>query len=124
MTAGAVTIGFVEISVGEWVMLLIVVISSACFSVWISLTAQRFSARDALFRTPPPHLSAAPWPWNVSLALIVLLLFTLLGIYAVLAIPGLEKWLENKGLYVDDSFIVDKKCGTVTVQQQGFFSLC
>jgi gliding-associated putative ABC transporter substrate-binding component GldG len=35
---------------------------------------------------------------------------------------GLEKWLENKGLYVDDSFIVDKKCGTVTVQQQGYFS--
>ena len=35
---------------------------------------------------------------------------------------GLEKWLEKKGLYVEDSFIVDKKCGTVTVQQQGFFS--
>ncbi len=35
---------------------------------------------------------------------------------------GLEKWLKKKGLYVDDSFIIDKKCGTVTVQQQGFFS--
>jgi len=35
---------------------------------------------------------------------------------------GLEKWLEKKGLYVEDSFIVDKKCGTVTVHQQGFFS--
>ncbi|BAX79663.1 GldG family protein [Labilibaculum antarcticum] len=35
---------------------------------------------------------------------------------------GLEVWLQTKGLYVDDSFIVDKKCGTVTVQQQGYFS--
>lgn len=35
---------------------------------------------------------------------------------------GLETWLQTKGLYVDDSFIVDKKCGTVTVQQQGYFS--
>lgn len=35
---------------------------------------------------------------------------------------GLERWLEKKGLYVEDSFIVDKQCGTVTVQQQGFFS--
>lgn len=35
---------------------------------------------------------------------------------------GLEKWLQKKGLYVEDSFIVDKKCGTVTVQQQGYFS--
>ncbi|RUT79343.1 GldG family protein [Ancylomarina longa] len=35
---------------------------------------------------------------------------------------GLEKWLEKKGLYVENSFIVDKKCGTVTVHQQGFFS--
>lgn len=35
---------------------------------------------------------------------------------------GLEDWLGEKGLYVEDSFILDKKCGTVTVQQQGFFS--
>lgn len=35
---------------------------------------------------------------------------------------GLEKWLESKGLYVEDAFIVDKKCSTVTVHQQGFFS--
>jgi len=35
---------------------------------------------------------------------------------------GLEKWLEQKGVRVDDSFIVDKKCGTVTVQQHGLFS--
>jgi len=35
---------------------------------------------------------------------------------------GLESWLQTKGLYVDDSFIVDKKCGTVTVQQQGYFT--
>ncbi len=35
---------------------------------------------------------------------------------------GLETWLQSKGVYVDDSFIVDKKCGTVTVQQQGYFS--
>nr|WP_320118186.1 Gldg family protein [uncultured Marinifilum sp.] len=36
---------------------------------------------------------------------------------------GLEKWLEKKGLYVEDSFVVDKQCGTVTVKQQGFFSI-
>lgn len=35
---------------------------------------------------------------------------------------GLEQWLLSKGIYVDDSFIVDKKCGTVTVHQQGYFS--
>ncbi|MBI9056286.1 MAG: GldG family protein [Labilibaculum sp.] len=35
---------------------------------------------------------------------------------------GLEKWLLLKGIHVDDSFIVDKKCGTVTVHQQGYFS--
>lgn len=35
---------------------------------------------------------------------------------------GLERWLEKKGLYVEDSFIVDKKCGTVTVQQHGLLS--
>lgn len=35
---------------------------------------------------------------------------------------GLEAWLLKKGIFVDDSFIVDKKCGTVTVHQQGYFS--
>jgi gliding-associated putative ABC transporter substrate-binding component GldG len=35
---------------------------------------------------------------------------------------GLEDWLQNKGIYVEDSFIVDKKCGSVTVHQQGYFS--
>ncbi|MCT4615573.1 MAG: Gldg family protein [Marinifilaceae bacterium] len=32
---------------------------------------------------------------------------------------GLEKWLENKGLYVENSFVVDKSCSTVTVQPNG-----
>lgn len=35
---------------------------------------------------------------------------------------GLEKWLLSKGIFVDDSFIVDKKCGTVTVHQQAYFT--
>ncbi|MFA8434529.1 MAG: GldG family protein [Marinifilaceae bacterium] len=36
---------------------------------------------------------------------------------------GLEKWLEAKGLKVEEAFVVDKKCGNVTVhQQQGIFS--
>lgn len=36
---------------------------------------------------------------------------------------GLEGWLAQKGLSVDDSFIIDAKCGAVTVQQQqGMFN--
>lgn len=32
---------------------------------------------------------------------------------------GLEKWLLQKGLNIQDDFILDKKCGTVTVQRSG-----
>jgi len=32
---------------------------------------------------------------------------------------GLEGWLRKKGLEVEDSFIVDARCGTVAVNQQG-----
>jgi gliding-associated putative ABC transporter substrate-binding component GldG len=36
---------------------------------------------------------------------------------------GLEKWLEQKGITVDNSFIIDTKCGMVALQQQqGFFN--
>jgi len=36
---------------------------------------------------------------------------------------GLEQWLAYKGLYVDDSFTIDKKCGNVTIfQKQGYFT--
>ena len=36
---------------------------------------------------------------------------------------GLERWLEAKGIQVDDSFITDSKCGQISVQQQqGFFT--
>lgn len=36
---------------------------------------------------------------------------------------GLESWLEEKGLQVPASFVVDAECGAVTVQQQqGFFN--
>ena len=31
---------------------------------------------------------------------------------------GLEIWLKNKGIEVDDNFLIDTKCGSVTVQQQ------
>lgn len=31
---------------------------------------------------------------------------------------GLETWLRNKGLQIDDNFVVDVSCGSVTVQQQ------
>lgn len=31
---------------------------------------------------------------------------------------GMEGWLAQKGLAVDDAFIIDAKCGAVTVQQQ------
>jgi gliding-associated putative ABC transporter substrate-binding component GldG len=37
---------------------------------------------------------------------------------------GLENWLQQKGLTVDGAFVVDSKCGSVTVQQQqGFFTM-
>ncbi|MBS1952333.1 MAG: hypothetical protein OJF59_001945 [Cytophagales bacterium] len=36
---------------------------------------------------------------------------------------GLEAWLKNKGLEVSDDFVVDAKCGSVTVQQQTGFGL-
>jgi gliding-associated putative ABC transporter substrate-binding component GldG len=36
---------------------------------------------------------------------------------------GLERWLSEKGLIVENNFIVDANCGSVGVQQQqGFFS--
>jgi len=36
---------------------------------------------------------------------------------------GLETWLQQKGLNIDDNFVVDAKCGSVNVvQQQGGFS--
>jgi gliding-associated putative ABC transporter substrate-binding component GldG len=37
---------------------------------------------------------------------------------------GLENWLQQKGIEVADDFIVDSKCGSVTVQQQqGYFTI-
>ncbi|MBI9069492.1 MAG: Gldg family protein [Salinivirgaceae bacterium] len=36
---------------------------------------------------------------------------------------GLETWLNNKNLVVDDNFVIDANCATIGVQQrQGFFS--
>ena len=36
---------------------------------------------------------------------------------------GLETWLQQKGILVEDNFVVDAKCGSVNVvQQQGGFS--
>jgi len=34
---------------------------------------------------------------------------------------GLEDWLAKKGLFVDNNFLVDAKCGSVGVQQQAGF---
>ena len=37
---------------------------------------------------------------------------------------GLEAWLQQNGIEVEDGFIVDSKCGSVTVQQQqGYFTM-
>ncbi len=37
---------------------------------------------------------------------------------------GLEAWLKTKGLEVEPNFVVDAKCGAVTLQQQqGFFTM-
>ncbi len=37
---------------------------------------------------------------------------------------GLESWLQSKGVEVENSFIVDASCGSVSVQQrQGFFTM-
>lgn len=37
---------------------------------------------------------------------------------------GLETWLKQKGLDVEENFVVDAKCGAVTLQQQqGFFTM-
>ena len=37
---------------------------------------------------------------------------------------GLESWLQRKGIEVDPDFVVDAKCGSVTMQQQqGFFTM-
>jgi len=35
---------------------------------------------------------------------------------------NLETWLEKKGILVEDAFIVDRKCSTVTVQEKSYFS--
>lgn len=34
---------------------------------------------------------------------------------------GLETWLKNKGIDVQDDFVIDAKCGAITVQQQTGF---
>ncbi len=37
---------------------------------------------------------------------------------------GLESWLSEKGVLIENSFVVDGRCGTVSVQQkQGFFTM-
>jgi len=37
---------------------------------------------------------------------------------------GLEGWLKEKGLEIENSFVVDVNCGTVSIQQkQGFFTV-
>lgn len=37
---------------------------------------------------------------------------------------GLEKWLEDKGLVVENKFLIDANCGSVTVmQQQGYINI-
>lgn len=37
---------------------------------------------------------------------------------------GLENWLQSKGILVEPNFVVDAKCGSVTLQQQqGFFTM-
>ena len=36
---------------------------------------------------------------------------------------GLETWLKNKGIEVEDDFVIDAKCGSVTLQQQTGFGI-
>ena len=36
---------------------------------------------------------------------------------------GLEKWLQAKGVEVEDNFVLDTKCGSVTMQQQTSFGM-
>jgi gliding-associated putative ABC transporter substrate-binding component GldG len=36
---------------------------------------------------------------------------------------GFENWLKNKGLTVENNFIIDENCGTAGVQQQGGFTM-
>jgi ABC-type uncharacterized transport system involved in gliding motility auxiliary subunit len=44
--------------------------------------------------------------------------------YGTAITTGLETWLRNKGLEVEDNFITDVNCGSVAVQQQqGFFTI-
>jgi len=33
---------------------------------------------------------------------------------------GIETWLQNKGIQLEDNFVIDANCGSVSVQQQGF----
>lgn len=43
--------------------------------------------------------------------------------YGMPVSAGLEGWLAQKGIMVEDAFIVDAKCGSITVQQQqGMFN--
>lgn len=44
--------------------------------------------------------------------------------YGIPVTTGLESWLIQKGIEVQDAFVVDAKCGSVNVvQQQGMFSI-
>lgn len=43
--------------------------------------------------------------------------------YGLAVSNGMENWLAQKGIAVEDAFIVDAKCGNITVQQQqGMFN--
>ncbi len=44
--------------------------------------------------------------------------------YGTAVTTGLETWLRNKGIEVEDNFVTDVNCGSVTVQQQqGYFTI-
>ena len=44
--------------------------------------------------------------------------------YGLSVETGLESWLAQKGIIVNDNFVTDASCGAVTVQQQqGFFTM-
>jgi gliding-associated putative ABC transporter substrate-binding component GldG len=44
--------------------------------------------------------------------------------YGYVQNTGLENWLQAKGILVEPNFVVDAKCGSVTLQQQqGFFTM-
>lgn len=76
---------------------------------------------------PPHHLAALDAYLNQGGKLVLALNAVTGDLQSSQGIPintGLERWLQTKGIQIQNAFLIDAQCGSVTVQQQqGFFTM-